>query len=151
MALSLNNLFDIFSLTDLQNQLTSVLLKQKQATDSKEFQSSFCVKQKPENVTTQPSDIGKKDACSQIFPGDASLPRGMVNVHIMQVSKPTALSEMMSGRKRKRNPVIVTPAWCYSEASSGIFLTFCGLISLSLLLPNRTCLSSYTRNCFIVG
>ncbi|XP_042412600.1 uncharacterized protein LOC122001762 isoform X1 [Zingiber officinale] len=105
-------------LTDLQNQLTSVLLKQKQATDSKEFQSSFCVKQKPENVTTQSSDIGKNDTRSQIFPGGASLPHGVVNVHIMQVSKPTALSEMMSGRKRKRNPVIVTPAWCYSEASS---------------------------------
>lgn len=108
----------------MQNQLTSFFLKQKQAINLKESQASSVVKQNPENgSTSQSSEKDRRDACSQIFPGDESLTHGVVNVHITQVSEPVVLSEIRSGQKRKRNPVIVTPAWSYSEASSGRFLT----------------------------
>ncbi|URD76699.1 WD domain, G-beta repeat [Musa troglodytarum] len=106
-------------LTDLQNQLTSVLLKQKYAMNSKNSYPSCLVEQMPENATTsQSSDKGGKDACCQIIPGDASFNQGVVNIHVTELSKTTILSEIKSGQKRKQNPIIVTPAWSYSEASS---------------------------------
>ncbi|XP_064993254.1 uncharacterized protein LOC135582076 isoform X2 [Musa acuminata AAA Group] len=106
-------------LTDLQNQLTSVLLKQKHAMNSKNSYPSCLVEQMPGNATTsQSSDKGSKDACCQIVPGDASLNQGVVNIHVTELSKTTILSEIKSGQKRKQSPIIVTPAWSYSEASS---------------------------------
>ncbi|CAL9780442.1 unnamed protein product [Musa acuminata subsp. burmannicoides] len=106
-------------LTDLQNQLTSVLLKQKHAMNSKNSYPSCLVEQMPGNATTsQSSDKGSKDACCQIVTGDASLNQGVVNIHVTELSKTTILSEIKSGQKRKQSPIIVTPAWSYSEASS---------------------------------
>ncbi|WOL18719.1 hypothetical protein Cni_G27516 [Canna indica] len=106
-------------LTDLQNQLTMVLCKQKQPINLNG--SSCLVKQKPEDsITSQSSVKGRRDSSSQTIPADAFLTQGVVNVPITQVSKPMILSETKCVQKRKRNPIIVTPAWCYSEASSEV-------------------------------
>lgn len=91
--------------------------------NSKNSYPSCLVEQMPGNATTsQSSDKGSKDACCQIVPGDASLNQGVVNIHVTELSKTTILSEIKSGQKRKQSPIIVTPAWSYSEASSGMFL-----------------------------
>jgi hypothetical protein len=99
-----------FSLTDLQNQLTAVLLKQCRTVAIKETDSSYVESPNPE---TNMSIQGTTTA-------NASAPSEAKNVFINEQSVPAGATESEPGHKRKRNPIIVTPAWCYSEASAGL-------------------------------
>lgn len=96
-------------LTDLQNQLTAVLLKQCRTVAIKETDSSYVESPNPE---TNMSIQGTTTA-------NASAPSEAKNVFINEQSVPAGATESEPGHKRKRNPIIVTPAWCYSEASAG--------------------------------
>nr|XP_010927730.1 uncharacterized protein LOC105049689 isoform X2 [Elaeis guineensis] len=100
-------------LTDLQSQLTSVLLRHKHAIDFKESCHS------DNNTNLHSSTVGRKDVCAQVMPENTSHSRDVVSIQVTEQSNPRLLLETKSGRKRKRNPVIVTPAWSYSEASCG--------------------------------
>ncbi|CAO2184418.1 unnamed protein product [Urochloa humidicola] len=94
-------------LTDLQNQLTAVLLKQCRTVAIKE--ADFVELQNPEtNMSTQE---GATTA-------SASAPSEATKVFVNERSIPAVSAESELGQKRKRNPIIVTPAWCYSEASA---------------------------------
>ncbi|KAG8048058.1 hypothetical protein GUJ93_ZPchr0008g12276 [Zizania palustris] len=98
-----------FSLTDLQNKLTSVLLKHRRTVAIKDTDSSYLGFQKPEtNVSIQEgaatASISTPTEVSKIYVND-------------QPNRGVADSEF--GQKRKRNPIIVTPAWCYTEATTG--------------------------------
>ncbi|XP_008790776.2 uncharacterized protein LOC103707865 isoform X1 [Phoenix dactylifera] len=100
-------------LTDLQSQLTSALLRHKNVIDFKESCHS------DNNTNLCSSNVGKRDLHAQVMPENASHSRDVVSVQVTEQSNPRLLLETKSGRKRKRNPVIVTPAWSYSEASCG--------------------------------
>uniref|UniRef100_I1QLK3 Uncharacterized protein n=1 Tax=Oryza glaberrima TaxID=4538 RepID=I1QLK3_ORYGL len=91
-------------LTDLQNQLTSVLLKNRRTVAIKE--TDF---QKPEtNVSMQE---GAATAST-------STPTEVTKIYCNEQPNQGAADNEF-GQKRKRNPIIVTPAWCYSEATTG--------------------------------
>ncbi|XP_062191057.1 uncharacterized protein LOC133894889 [Phragmites australis] len=97
-------------LTDLQNQLTTVLLKQCHTVAIKETDSSYVEFQNPEtNISIQ------EGATTAI----ASAPSEATKVYVNEQSNPAGASDSEFGQKRKRNPIIVTPAWCYSEALTG--------------------------------
>ncbi|XP_062195409.1 uncharacterized protein LOC133898740 [Phragmites australis] len=97
-------------LTDLQNQLTTVLLKQCRTVAIKEIDSSYVEFQNPEiNVSIQ----------EEATTASASAPAEATEVYINEQSNPAGASDSEFGQKRKRNPIIVTPAWCYSEALTG--------------------------------
>jgi accessory colonization factor AcfC len=92
-------------LTDLQNQLTSVLLKNRRTVAIKE--TDF---QKPEtNVSMQE---GAATAST-------STPTEVTKIYCNEQPNQGAADNEF-GQKRKRNPIIVTPAWCYSEATTGL-------------------------------
>lgn len=102
-----------FSLTDLQNQLTAVLLKQCRTVAMKETDSSYVEFPNPEaNMSIQ-----------RVTTANASAPSEAKKVFINEQLVSGGAPESEPGHKRKRNPIIVTPAWCYSEASAG--LSFC--------------------------
>ncbi|XP_066331002.1 uncharacterized protein [Miscanthus floridulus] len=95
-------------LTDLQNQLTAVLLKQCRTVAIKETDSSYV---EFPNQETNMSIQGVTTA-------NASAPSEAKKVFINEQSVSGGAPESEPGHKRKRNPIIVTPAWCYSEASA---------------------------------
>ncbi|KAF8762598.1 hypothetical protein HU200_009287 [Digitaria exilis] len=101
-------------LTDLQNQLTAVLLKQCRTVAIKEADSSHVEFQNPEANTSiqEGATTASASALSEatkVFADEKSIPAEATESELRQ--------------KRKRNPIIVTPAWCYSEAPAG--LLFC--------------------------
>jgi len=97
-------------LTDLQNQLTAVLLNQCHTVATKEADSSYVEPQNPEtNMNIQEGNTA----------ASASAPSEATRVLVSEKSIPAGATESELGQKRKRNPIIVTPAWCYSEASTG--------------------------------
>jgi len=97
-------------LTDLQNQLTAVLLNQCRTVATKEADSSYVEPQNPEtNMNIQEGNTA----------ASASAPSEATGVLVSEKSIPAGATESELGQKRKRNPIIVTPAWCYSEASTG--------------------------------
>jgi hypothetical protein len=51
---------------------------------------------------------------------NASAPSEAKKVFINEQSVPEGAPESEPEHKRKRNPIIVTPAWCYSEAPAGL-------------------------------
>uniref|UniRef100_A0ACD5ZVD0 Uncharacterized protein n=1 Tax=Avena sativa TaxID=4498 RepID=A0ACD5ZVD0_AVESA len=94
-------------LTDLQNQLTSVLLKQCRTVAIKDTDSMYMDIQKPEtNICIQE---GTTIASTSNL---ADVP----NIYINEQQNSGGAVEGEFGQKRKRNPIIVTPAWCFSEA-----------------------------------
>ncbi|PVH37259.1 hypothetical protein PAHAL_6G277000 [Panicum hallii] len=97
-------------LTDLQNQLTAVLLNQCRTVATKEADSSYVELQNP--VTNMNIREGNTSAST-------SAPSEATRVFVSEKSIPAGATESELGQKRKRNPIIVTPAWCYSEASTG--------------------------------
>uniref|UniRef100_A0A6V7QTZ8 Uncharacterized protein n=1 Tax=Ananas comosus var. bracteatus TaxID=296719 RepID=A0A6V7QTZ8_ANACO len=104
----------------LQNQLSSVVSKHKPAIDTSEARPSCTVVQKPEtNISSRLSDTGKKDGSTRNSPRGASCSQDVVRIHVSEQSKPKQFPETKFGQKRKRNPIIVTPAWSYSETSCG--------------------------------
>ena len=102
------------SLTDLQNQLTAVLLNQCRTVATKEADSSYV---EPQNPDTNMNIREGNTAASASAPSEAT------GVLVSEKSIPAGATESELGQNRKRNPIIVTPAWCYSEASTG--LSFC--------------------------
>jgi hypothetical protein len=97
-------------LTDLQNQLTSVLLKQCRTVAIKDTDSMYMDIQKPEtNICIQE---GTTIASTSNL---ADVP----NIYINEQQNSGGAVEGEFGQKRKRNPIIVTPAWCFSEAVPG--------------------------------
>lgn len=48
----------------------------------------------------------------------ASAPAEVAKIYVNEQPNPGA-ADSEFGQKRKRNPIIVTPAWCYSEAATG--------------------------------
>lgn len=99
-----------FSLTDLQNQLTAVLLKQCRTVAIKEADPSYVEFPNPKsNTSIQGASIA-----------NTSAPIEAMKVLINEQAVPAGATESETGHKRKRNPIIVTPAWCYSEASKGL-------------------------------
>lgn len=100
-----------FSLTDLQNQLTAVLLKQCRTVAIKEADSSYVEFQNPE------ANMSVQEGATIASP---SAPSEATKVFVNEKSIPAGATESELGQKRKRNPIIVTPAWCYSEASTGL-------------------------------
>jgi len=99
-----------FSLTDLQNQLTAVLLKQCRTVAIKETDSSYV------EFPNQETNMSIQGATT----ANASAPSEAKKVFINEQSVPEGAPESEPGHKRKRNPIIVTPAWCYSEAPAGL-------------------------------
>jgi len=97
-------------LTDLQNQLTAVLLKQCRTVAIKETDSSYV------EFSNQETNMSIQGATT----ANASAPSEAKKVFINEQSVPGGAPESEPGHKRKRNPIIVTPAWCYSEASAEI-------------------------------
>ncbi|GJN04129.1 hypothetical protein PR202_ga21649 [Eleusine coracana subsp. coracana] len=97
-------------LTDLQNQLTTVLLKQCRTVAIKETDSSYLEFQNPET---------KKSSQEGAATASAPAPAETVNVYISEKSNAAGASDSEVGKNRKRNPIIVTPAWSYSEALTG--------------------------------
>ncbi|CAD6264864.1 unnamed protein product [Miscanthus lutarioriparius] len=95
-------------LTDLQNQLTAVLLKQCRTVAIKETDSSYV------EFPNQETNMSIQGATT----ANASAPSEAKKVFINEQSVPGGAPESEPGHKRKRNPIIVTPAWCYSEASA---------------------------------
>jgi hypothetical protein len=97
-------------LTDLQNQLTSVLLKQCRTVAIKDTDSLYMDIQKPET-----------DICIQEGTTIASTSNlaDVPNIYVNEQQNPGGAVESEFGQKRKRNPIIVTPAWCFSEAAPG--------------------------------
>lgn len=107
-------------LTDLQSQLTNVLSKRKRVIDFNESRpSSSVIPESDNNTGCHVSIVGKWDVHAQIVPEYASHSRDVVSVQVTEQSKPRLPLETKCGQKRKRNPVIVTPAWSYTEASCG--------------------------------
>ncbi|XP_020261065.1 uncharacterized protein LOC109837292 isoform X2 [Asparagus officinalis] len=107
-------------LTDLQNQLTSILSKRKNAVNLQESPLRPLLKQNSENSShQQSSDVGKKDEYTRTMPEAAldSVDAVSVEVHEQSMSVPT--TDSSSGLKRKRNPTIVTPPWSYCETLFG--------------------------------
>ncbi|XP_051203014.1 uncharacterized protein [Lolium perenne] len=97
-------------LTDLQNQLTSVLLKQCRTVAIKDTDSLYMDIQKPET-----------DICIQEGTTIASTSNlaDVPNIYVNEQQNSGGAIESEFGQKRKRNPIIVTPAWCFSEAAPG--------------------------------
>ncbi|XP_047075274.1 uncharacterized protein LOC124685038 [Lolium rigidum] len=97
-------------LTDLQNQLTSVLLKQCRTVAIKDTDSLYMDIQKPET-----------DICIQEGTTIASTSNlaDVPNIYVNEQQNSGGAVESEFGQKRKRNPIIVTPAWCFSEAAPG--------------------------------
>jgi hypothetical protein len=104
-----------FSLTDLQNQLTAMLLKQCPTVAIKETNSSYVEFQNPESNVSIQEVAGTASA-----PAPVDTKKVYVNESRLN---PAVASDSEFGPNRKRNPIIVTPAWCYSEALTG--LSFC--------------------------
>jgi hypothetical protein len=104
-----------FSLTDLQNQLTAMLLKQCPTVAIKETDSSYVEFQNPKtNVSIQ------EVAATASSPAPVDTKKVYVDGSRSNLA---VASDSEFGPNRKRNPIIVTPAWCYSEALTG--LSFC--------------------------
>ncbi|KAL6900732.1 hypothetical protein ACP4OV_005408 [Aristida adscensionis] len=95
-------------LTDLQNQLTTVLLKQCRTVAIKDADLSHVESLKPE------TDISRQEGAGT---ASAPAPAEPTKVYINEQPNPTG-ADNEGSQKRKRNPIIVTPAWCYSEASA---------------------------------
>lgn len=94
-------------LTDLQNQLTAVMLKQCRTVAIKEADSSYVEFRNPETNMIQGATTASVSAPSEVM-----------KVSVNEQSIPRGATESELRQKRKRNPIIVTPAWCYSEASA---------------------------------
>ena len=116
-----------FSLTGLQNQLTSVLLKNCRTVAIKDTDSLYMDVQKPE--TNICIEEGTTIASASNL---ADVP----TIYVSEQPSSGGVAESEFGQKRKRNPIIVTPAWCYSEAATGssfflvvrlIVLLFCSI------------------------
>jgi hypothetical protein len=103
-----------FSLTDLQNQLTAVLLNQCRTVAIKEADSSYV------EFQNQEANMSVQEGATT---ASASAPSEATKVFVNEKSMLPGVTESELGQKRKRNPIIVTPAWCYSEALTG--LSFC--------------------------
>lgn len=107
-------------LTSLQNQLTSLLSKEKQANGVKESASPSFIGERPaENANYQLLNVCSEDGNAKFMSRGASLSQDTENfssggqsvVRLPVVSK--------RGRKRKRSIGLVTPALSYSEVSAG--------------------------------
>lgn len=103
-----------FSLTDLQNQLTSVMLKHCRTVAIKDTDSLYMDIQKPETNILYIQE-GATTA-------SASNPADVPKIYVNEQPNAGGVVESEFGQKRKRNPIIVTPAWCYSEAATGLSL-----------------------------
>lgn len=101
-----------FRLTDLQNQLTSVLLKNCRTVAIKDTDSLYMDVQKPETNTCIQEGTTIASASNL-----ADVPQ----IYVNEQPNTGEAAESEFGQKRKRNPIIVTPAWCYSEAATGLF------------------------------
>ncbi|TVU04930.1 hypothetical protein EJB05_48074, partial [Eragrostis curvula] len=97
-------------LTDLQNQLTTVLLKQCRTVAIKETDPSYAEFQNPE------TNLSVKEGAAT---ANAPSPAETTKVHVNEKSNPAEASDSEFGQNRKRNPIFVTPAWCYCEALTG--------------------------------
>lgn len=107
-------------LTDLQNQLTNILAKHKNAVSLPEAPSLALLKQSSDSSSLyRSSDVVKKNDCTLIVSGAAPCSLDAVSVPVHELSRSIPAIESSSGVKRKRNPVIATPAWSYCEALSG--------------------------------
>ncbi|XP_037468228.1 uncharacterized protein LOC119340420 [Triticum dicoccoides] len=98
-------LFKYELLTDLQNQLTS------RTVAIKDTDSLYMDIQKPETNIL----------CIQegATTASASNPADVPKIYVNEQPNAGGVVESEFGQKRKRNPIIVTPAWCYSEAATG--------------------------------
>lgn len=90
-----------------------MLLKQCRTVAIRETDSSYVELQNPEI----------KKGLQEGAETSAPAPAETVKVYINERSNPAGASDSEFGQNRKRNPIIVTPAWSYSEALTG--LSFC--------------------------
>ena len=108
----------LFSLTDLQNQLTHVLSKNKHATNLRNSPSLPLSKQPlKDNSGCQPSMVDKN---AKIKPGETPNFLDAINIQVTEQLRPGSLLETIGGQKRKREPAIAIPAWSSSEAIFGM-------------------------------
>ncbi|KAL6644476.1 hypothetical protein ACP70R_016084 [Stipagrostis hirtigluma subsp. patula] len=95
-------------LTDLQNQLTTVLLKQCRTVAIKDTDSLHVESLKPE------TEMSRQEGAAA---ASGPAPAETTKVYVNQQPNLAGPGDNECGQKRKRSPIIVTPAWCYSEAS----------------------------------
>lgn len=129
-------------LTDLQKQLTSILSKHKKNSSSIEDYKLSLHNLKQGHISNHSSDLVVSNEGKIIFPKPApssldvalnsiststvdaglswnSISNSTSNANIDEkVSNPVPASDKITGDKRKRDPIIATPAWSYSEALS---------------------------------
>ncbi|KAK8919259.1 hypothetical protein KSP39_PZI022118 [Platanthera zijinensis] len=131
-------------LTDLQKQLTSILSKHKKNNSSIEDCKLSLHNLKQEHTSNHSSDLGVSNEGKMIFsmPAPSSLDVALnstststvdaglslncisnttSNANIDEkISNPIPALDKITGDKRKRDPIIATPAWSYSEALSEV-------------------------------
>lgn len=121
----------------MQNQLTNILEKHKNAVSLPEALSLPLLKQSSDSSSQyQLSDVAKKNDCTQIVSGAATCSLDAVNVPVHELSSSIPAKESSNGLKGKRNTVIATPAWSYCEALSGMMLSL--LLKLVIYLSFMT-------------
>ncbi|KAJ0972502.1 hypothetical protein J5N97_020461 [Dioscorea zingiberensis] len=103
-------------LTDLQNQLISVLSKNKHAINSSSTSLSLSKQQLKDNTGCQPIVVNKDD---KIKSGEMRNLSDAVSIQVTEMSRPRSLLETICGQKKKREPAIAIPAWSYSQAIFG--------------------------------
>ncbi|XP_020586908.1 uncharacterized protein LOC110029125 [Phalaenopsis equestris] len=126
-------------LTDLQEQLTSILKKHNENSSSiKDYKPSFN-NQKQDYTSNQRNEgdiIVSKAASSSLDVAINSVSEPTVDAHVLmptncitktiegmdidgtRISNSKPAADMNIGQKRRRDPIIATPAWSCSEASS---------------------------------
>ncbi|XP_039121855.1 uncharacterized WD repeat-containing protein alr2800 isoform X2 [Dioscorea cayenensis subsp. rotundata] len=106
-------------LTDLQNQLTRVLSKNKHATNLRNSPSLPLSKQPlKDNSGCQPSMVDKN---AKFKSGETPNFLDAISIQVTEQLRPGSLLETVGGQKRKREPAIAIPAWSSSEAIFGTF------------------------------
>ncbi|KAJ4805374.1 Eukaryotic translation initiation factor 3 subunit I [Rhynchospora pubera] len=100
-------------LTDLQNQLISILAKHKPTIELKQAVSLS------HHTDKKASDSSSKPHLPDLPRVEPKPEEPVTSVRIIGTVEPRALFEGQVGHKRKRVPVIVTPAWSYNEVPPG--------------------------------
>lgn len=103
-----------FRLTDLHDQLISILAKHKSTSEVKQHVASSHYTDK------KGSDASLRHHLPDLPRVESKPEEKVPTVSITGTVEPRAQLEGQIGPKRKRNPVIVTPAWSYNEVPSGI-------------------------------
>ncbi|XP_078175462.1 ribonucleoside-diphosphate reductase subunit beta isoform X2 [Carex rostrata] len=100
-------------LTDLHDQLISILAKHKSTSEVKQHVASS------HHTDKKGSDASLKHHLPDLPRVESKPEEKVPTVSITGTVEPRAQLEGQIGPKRKRNPVIVTPAWSYNEVPSG--------------------------------